>query len=72
MMKTNMLITSAMVAIFCLVAITTVAFVRKDNGQNPAKDSLVLTDLWKEYSATARKKWPPFLTPSSRKPRPNV
>ena len=53
-MKTNMLITSAMVAIFCLVAITTVAFVRKDNGQNPARDSLVLTDLWKEYSAAQK------------------
>ena len=76
MMRTNMLITSAMVAIFCLVAITTVAFVRKDNGQNPAKDNLVLTDLWKEYSAAQKadrpKEMASILDASSRKPRPNV
>ena len=46
-----MLITSALVAILCLVAITTTAFVRKDKGRSSAKDGLVLTDLWKEYTA---------------------
>ena len=49
-MKTNMLITSALVAILCLAAITTAAFVRKDKGQVPISGGLVLTDLWKEYS----------------------
>ena len=53
-MKTNMLITSALVAILCFAAITTAAFVRKDKGGNQTKDGLVLTDLWKEYSS-ARK-----------------
>ena len=51
MMKTNMLMTSALVAILCLVAMTTTAFVRKDKGRNNTKDGLVLTDFWKEYSA---------------------
>ncbi len=49
-----MLITSALVAILCLVAITTTAFVRKDKSRNHTNDGLVLTDLWKEY-ATAQK-----------------
>ena len=49
-MKTKMLITSALVAILCLAAITTAAFVRKDKGQAPTSDGLVLTDLWKEFS----------------------
>lgn len=49
-----MLITSALVAILCLVAITTTAFVRKDKGQGQTKDGLVLTDLWKKYT-TAQK-----------------
>ncbi len=47
----NMLITSALVAIFCLAAMTTAAFVRKDKGQDQTKDGLVLTDLWKRYTA---------------------
>ena len=47
----NMLITSTLVAIFCLAAMTTAAFVGKDKGQNHAKDGLVLTDLWKRYTA---------------------
>ena len=50
-MKTNMLITSALVAILCLVAITTTAFVRKDKGRNHTDEGLVLTDLWKRYTA---------------------
>ena len=49
-MKTKMLIPSALVAILCLAAITTAAFVRRDKGQAPTSDGLVLTDLWKEYS----------------------
>ena len=49
-----MLIASALVAILCLVAITTTAFVRKDKGQNHTNDGLVLTDLWNEYT-TAQK-----------------
>lgn len=53
-MKTNMLITSVLVAILCLAAITTAAFVRKDKGQSTTKDGLVLTDLWKEYSAAQK------------------
>lgn len=53
-MKTNMLITSVLVAILCLAAITTAAFVRKDKGQSTTKDNLVLTDLWKEYSAAQK------------------
>ena len=57
-MNTNMLITSAMVAIFCLVAISTVEFVRKDNCQIPGRENLVMTDLWKEYSS-AQKADPP-------------
>ncbi len=51
MMKTNMLITSALVAILCFVVMTTAAFVRKDKGRNQTKDGLVLTDLWKRYTA---------------------
>ena len=51
MMKTNMLITSTLVAILCFAAMTTVAFVRKDKGRNQTKDGLVLTDLWKRYTA---------------------
>ncbi len=51
MMKTNILITSALVALLCLVAITTTAFVRKDKDRSQTKDGLVLTDLWKEYTA---------------------
>ncbi len=50
-MKTNMLVTSALVAILCFTAITTAAFVSKDKGQNQTKDGLVLTDLWKRYTA---------------------
>ncbi|HAY18328.1 MAG TPA: hypothetical protein DCY24_03815, partial [Rikenellaceae bacterium] len=50
-MKTNMLVTSALVAILCFAAITTAAFVSKDKGQNQTKDGLVLTDLWKRYTA---------------------
>lgn len=53
-MKTNMLITSVLVAILCLAAITTAAFVRKGKGQSTTKDGLVLTDLWKEYSAAQK------------------
>ena len=53
-MKTNMLITSVLVAILCLAAITTAAFVRKDKGQSTTKDGLVLTDLWKEYSSAQK------------------
>lgn len=53
-MKTNMLITSVLVAILCLAAITTAAFVRKGKGQGTTKDGLVLTDLWKEYSAAQK------------------
>ena len=49
-----MLITSVLVAILCLAAITTAAFVRKDKGQSTTKDNLVLTDLWKEYSAAQK------------------
>lgn len=49
-----MLITSVLVAILCLAAITTAAFVRKDKGQSTTKDGLVLTDLWKEYSAAQK------------------
>ena len=49
-----MLITSVLVAILCLAAITTAAFVRKGKGQSTTKDGLVLTDLWKEYSAAQK------------------
>ncbi len=49
-----MLIISALMAILCLVAITTCASVRKDNDGGDAGGGLVLTDLWKKYSA-ARK-----------------
>ena len=51
MMKANMLITSVLVAILCLAAMTTTAFVRKDKGRDNTKNGLVLTDLWKEYTA---------------------
>ena len=53
-MRTNMLIVSALMAILCLVAITTCASVRKDKDAGAAGEGLVLTNLWKKYSA-ARK-----------------
>ena len=49
-----MLITSALAAILCLVAMTSGASAGKSKGRIPVKDGLVLTDLWKEY-ASARK-----------------
>lgn len=53
MMRTNMLMTSVLVAILCLVAITTCAFVKRNGGQ-AAKDGLVLTGLWKDYDAAVK------------------
>ncbi len=50
-MKMTMLITSTLVAILCFAAMTTAAFVRKDKDRNQTKDGLVLTDLWKRYTA---------------------
>ncbi len=61
-MKTNMLITSVLVAILCLAAITATAFVRKDKGQSTTKDGLVLTDLWKEYTAAQKADRPKEMT----------
>ena len=61
-MKTNMLITSALVAICCLVAITTAAFARKDKERNHVKGGLVLTDLWKEYTAAQKADRPKEMT----------
>ena len=48
-----MLMTSVLVAILCLVAITTCAFVKRNGGQ-AAKDGLVLTGLWKDYDAAVK------------------
>ena len=62
MMKTNMLITSTLVAILCFAAMTTAAFVRKDKGQPAAKDGLVLTDLWNEYAAAKKADRPKEMT----------
>lgn len=53
MMRTNMLMTSVLVAILCLVAITTCAFVKRNGGQ-AAKDGLTLTGLWKDYDAAVK------------------
>ena len=53
MMRTNMQMTSVLVAILCLVAITTCAFVKRNGGQ-AAKDGLVLTGLWKDYDAAVK------------------
>lgn len=53
MMRTNMLMTSVLVAILCLVAITTCAFVKRNGGQ-AAKDGLMLTGLWKDYDAAVK------------------
>lgn len=53
MMRTNMLMTSVLVAILCLVAITTCAFVKRNGGQ-AAEDGLVLTGLWKDYDAAVK------------------
>lgn len=53
MMRTNMLMTSVLVAILCLMAITTCAFVKRNGGQ-AAKDGLVLTGLWKDYDAAVK------------------
>lgn len=53
-MKTNKMILMAVTAILCLAALTTNAFMRKDNDEHPDRNGLVLTDLWKEYAA-ARK-----------------
>ena len=48
-----MQMTSVLVAILCLVAITTCAFVKRNGGQ-AAKDGLVLTGLWKDYDAAVK------------------
>ena len=48
-----MLMTSVLVAILCLVAITTCAFVKRNGGQ-AAKDGLMLTGLWKDYDAAVK------------------
>lgn len=48
-----MLMTSVLVAILCLVAITTCAFVKRNGGQ-AAKDGLTLTGLWKDYDAAVK------------------
>ena len=48
-----MLMTSVLVAILCLVAITTCAFVKR-NGRQAAKDGLALTGLWKDYDAAVK------------------
>lgn len=53
MMRTNMLMTSVLVAILCLVAITTCAFVKRNGGQ-AAKDGLMLTGLWKDYDTAVK------------------
>ncbi len=53
MMRTNMQMTSVLVAILCLVAITTCAFVKRNGGQ-AAKDGLTLTGLWKDYDAAVK------------------
>lgn len=48
-----MQMTSVLVAILCLVAITTCAFVKRNGGQ-AAKDGLTLTGLWKDYDAAVK------------------
>ena len=49
-----MLITSVLVVILCLVAVTTGAFIKNDNNRRPDKDGHILSSLWQEYES-ARK-----------------
>ncbi len=62
MMRTNVLITSALAAILCLVSMTSGAFAGKGKDRIPVKDGLVLTDLWKEYSSARKADRPERMT----------